>query len=155
VNGKDPSTWPQPSTEYTCEDSGYGTVRIRAWANLHPKVRTHEGRGSRGPLPIVHGRLVLVEVQRLPRGERRREPRVLWLWWHGPEGEAPNLDLANAWYTRQATETLWTLARAAQRPSLRPGEALPGHQKERLSQRKLQTREFCDGHKAHQRTPPG
>ena len=29
---------------------------------------------------------MLVEVERLPRGERRREPRVLWLWWHGPKG---------------------------------------------------------------------
>jgi hypothetical protein len=26
----DPSTWPKPSTEYTCEDSGYGTLRVRA-----------------------------------------------------------------------------------------------------------------------------
>jgi hypothetical protein len=30
-------------------------------------------------LPIVVGTLVLVKVERLPRGERRREPRVLWL----------------------------------------------------------------------------
>jgi hypothetical protein len=76
----DPSTWPEPSTQYTCEDAGYGAVRVRAWANLHSKVRAHERRGSRGPLPIVVGTLVLVEVERLPRGERRREPRVLWLW---------------------------------------------------------------------------
>src|ERR671915_375620 len=94
----DPSTWPRPSTEHTCEDAGYGAVRVRAWANLHPKVRAHEGRGSRGPLPIVVGTLVLVEVERLPRGERRREPRVLWLWWHG-EGE-PDLDLLWRGYTR-------------------------------------------------------
>ncbi len=95
----DPSTWPKPSTQYTCEDSGYGTVRVRAWANLHPKVCAHEGRGSRGPLPIVVGTLVLVEVERLPRGERRREPRVLWLWWHG-EGE-PDLDLIWRAYIRR------------------------------------------------------
>ena len=95
----DPSTWPRPSTEHTCEDAGYGAVRVRAWANLHPKVRAHEGRGSRGPLPIVVGTLVLVEVERLPRGERRREPRVLWLWWHG-EGE-PDLDLLWRAYTRR------------------------------------------------------
>ena len=95
----DPSTWPQPSTEYTCEDAGYGVVRVHAWANLHPKVRAHEGRGSRGPLPIVVGTLVLVEVERLPRGERRREPRVLWLWWHG-EGE-PDLDLLWRSYVRR------------------------------------------------------
>ena len=57
----DPSTWPKPSTEYTCEDSGYGAVRVRAWAKMHPKVCAHEGRGSRGPLPIVVGTLVLVD----------------------------------------------------------------------------------------------
>jgi hypothetical protein len=97
----DPSTWPEPSTEYTCEDAGYGAVRVRAWANLHPKVRAHEERGSRGPLPIVRGTLVLVEVERLPRGERRREPRVLWLWWHGPAGKVPSLGLLWRAYVRR------------------------------------------------------
>jgi DDE superfamily endonuclease len=97
----DPSTWPQPSTEYACEDAGYGTVRVRAWAKMHPKVCAHEGRGSRGPLPIVVGTLVLVEVERLPRGERRRKPRVLWLWWHGPERETPNLELLWRSYVRR------------------------------------------------------
>jgi hypothetical protein len=98
---KDPSTWPEPSAQYCCEDSGYGAVRVRAWAKMHPKVCAHEGRGGRGPLPIVVGTLVLVEVERLPRGERRRKPRVLWLWWHGPEGEAPNLELIWRAYVRR------------------------------------------------------
>ena len=53
----DPSTWPEPSAEHACEDAGYGSVRVRAWAKLHPKVHNHEGRGSRGPLPIVVGTL--------------------------------------------------------------------------------------------------
>jgi len=97
----DPSTWPEPSAEHACEDAGYGSVRVRAWAKMHPKVQNHEGRGSRGPLPIVVGTLVLVEVERLPRGERRREPRVLWLWWHGPEGTAPDLDLIWRAYVRR------------------------------------------------------
>jgi DDE superfamily endonuclease len=95
----DPSTWPEPSAEHHCEDAGYGSVRVRAWAELHPKVQNHEGKGSRGPLPIVVGTLILVEVERLPRGERRREPRVLWLWWHG-EGE-PDLDLLWRSYVRR------------------------------------------------------
>jgi hypothetical protein len=43
-----------------------------------------------------------VDVERLPRGERRREPRVLWLWWHGSsEGEAPNLGLLWRAYVRR------------------------------------------------------
>jgi hypothetical protein len=98
---KDPSTWPEPSAEHACEDGGYGMVRVRAWAGLHPKVRAHEGRGSRGPLPIVVGTLVLVEVERLPRGQRRREPRVLWLWWAGPEGTEPDLGLLWRAYARR------------------------------------------------------
>ncbi len=69
----DPSTWPEPSAEHTCEDAGHGTVRVRAWAKMHPKVQNHEGRGSRGPLPLAVGTLILVEVERLPRGERWRE----------------------------------------------------------------------------------
>jgi hypothetical protein len=97
----DPSTWPDPDHEYTCEDAGYGNVRVRAWSGLHPKVASHEGRGSRGPLPIVVGTLVLVQVARLPRGERRREPRALWLWWAGPEGVAPDLELIWRAYVRR------------------------------------------------------
>jgi hypothetical protein len=95
----DPVTWPQPSAEHVCEDAGHGTVRVRAWSELHPKVQNHEGRGGRGLLPIVVGTLILVEVERLPRGERRREPRVLWLWWHD-EGE-PDLDLLWRSYVRR------------------------------------------------------
>ncbi len=97
----DPSTWPEPSSEHVCEDDGHGTVRVRAWAKMHPKVHNHEGRGSRGPLPIAVGTLILVEVERLPRGERRREPRVLWLWWHGPVGTTPDLDLVWRSYVRR------------------------------------------------------
>ena len=48
------------------------------------------------------GTLILVEVERLPRGESRREPRVLWLWWHGPEGTAPDLDLIWRSYVRRS-----------------------------------------------------
>jgi hypothetical protein len=99
---KDPSTWPEPSTEYACDDAGYGAVRVRAWAKMHPNVRAHEGQGSRGPLPIVVGTLVLVEVERLPRGKRWREPKKLWLWWDGPGEEEPDLDLLWRAYTSGA-----------------------------------------------------
>jgi hypothetical protein len=33
----EPSTWPEPSAEYRCEDAGYGSVRVRAWAEMHPR----------------------------------------------------------------------------------------------------------------------
>ena len=89
----DPVTWPEPSAEYVCEDAGHGTVRVWAWAKLHPKIQAHKGRGSRGPVPLAVGTLILVEVERLLRGERRREPKKLWLWWDGPGEEEQDLDL--------------------------------------------------------------
>jgi hypothetical protein len=52
-------------------------------------------------LLIVIGTLVLVEVERLPRGERRREPKKLWLWWDGPGEEEPDLDLLWRAYIRR------------------------------------------------------
>jgi hypothetical protein len=98
---KDPESWPEPTHEHLSESEHYGHVRVRAWAGLHPKVRFHEGRGNRGPLPILRGTMVLVEVGRLPRGERRREPKKLWLWWHGPGGAKPDLDLLWRAYVRR------------------------------------------------------
>ena len=98
---RDPKTWPEPTHEHISGSEHYGTVRVRCWAKLHPKVRLHEGRGSRGPLPIVRGTLVLVEVGRLPRGERRRKPKKLWLWWHGPEATTPDLNLLWRVYVRR------------------------------------------------------
>jgi hypothetical protein len=44
---------------------------------------------------------VLVEVGRLPRGERRRKPKELWLWWHGPSEASPDLELLWRTYVRR------------------------------------------------------
>jgi hypothetical protein len=94
---KDPATWPAPTAEHVAEDEQYGTVRVRAWAGLHPKQQAHPGRGTRKPRPIVRGTVVLVEVGRLPA--RPYQPKALWLWWGGPG--APNLDLLWRAYVRR------------------------------------------------------
>jgi hypothetical protein len=88
----DPATWPSPSAEHLAADKQYGSVRVRAWAGLHPKHHAHPGRGTRKTRPIVRGTVVLVEVSRLPR--QTRKPQELWLWWHGPDG---TLDLDVLW----------------------------------------------------------
>jgi len=96
---KDPSSWHEPSAEHTSEDTGYGEVRVRAWSGLHPKTRRAGERYGSDSAAVVRGTVVLVEVERLPRGERRRRPKKLWLWWHG-EGE-PDLDLLWRSYVRR------------------------------------------------------
>jgi hypothetical protein len=43
--------------------------------------------------------VVLVEVEKLPRGERRRKSKKLWLWWSGVD--EPALDLLWQGYVRR------------------------------------------------------
>jgi hypothetical protein len=91
------ATWPRPTAEHSVEDDQYGTVRVRAWAGLHPKQQAHPTRGTRKTRPIVRGTVVLVEVSRLPA--RPYPPQVLWLWWAGPG--APDLDVLWRAYVRR------------------------------------------------------
>jgi hypothetical protein len=99
LDTKDPETWPTPAAEHRSEDPGYGSVRVRAWAGLHPKTQEHPERGTRRPRPIVRGTLILVEASRLPRPTR--EPRMLWLWWSGPGEARPDLDFLWRAYVRR------------------------------------------------------
>jgi hypothetical protein len=96
---RDVDTWPEPTVEHRARSAGYGSVRVRAWSGLHPKTRRAAERYGVATAKVVEGTVVLVEVERLPRGERRRKPKVLWLWWHGP-GE-PDLDLLWRSYCRR------------------------------------------------------
>jgi hypothetical protein len=93
----DPETWPDPSAEHRCESEDYGSVRVRAWADLHPKTRRIGERYGCEKAPVVKGTVVLAEVDRLPK--ETRKPKKLWLWWHG-EGE-PDLNLLWRAYCRR------------------------------------------------------
>jgi hypothetical protein len=96
---KDPQTWPSPTAEHLAWSADYGEVRVRAWGGLHPKTRRAAERYGSESAAVVEGMVVLVEVGRLPRGERRRKPKVLWLWWHGED--EPDLDLLWRAYCRR------------------------------------------------------
>jgi DDE superfamily endonuclease len=98
-NCADPATWPTPTATLTCQDDQYGTVTVTCWVGLYPKQQRHPGHGSGGPRPIVRGTVIRVQVERVPA--RTRPPKVLWLWWAGPDGL--QLDLDRAWraYTRR------------------------------------------------------
>jgi hypothetical protein len=96
-NCADPATWPTPTATLTCQDDQYGTVTVQTWSGLHPKQQRHPGHGTRGPRPIVRGTILRVQVERVPA--KTRPPKVLWLWWAGPQ--ACNLDLAWRAYVRR------------------------------------------------------
>ena len=89
---KDAITWGTPDARLDTSDPVYGSVTVRAWAQLHPRLRRH-GRWQRyDRAPIVRGWVIQVQVTSLPKGSGRA-PGTLWLWWSGPPGAAPDPDL--------------------------------------------------------------
>jgi DDE superfamily endonuclease len=86
----DPKTAPKPHAELRTTDSRYGSVRVRAWHNLHPRL-TGRGRWSTDTEPpIVRGSVIRVDVEHLPKRDTRAK-KTLWLWWSGPD--QPDLEL--------------------------------------------------------------
>jgi DDE superfamily endonuclease len=116
----DPTTWWAPDQVHVVGDSGrYGRVEVRAWSGLHQRLETR-GHFSGRPRPeVITGTVIQVLVERLPDG--RAPHKTLWLWWSGPAGMLPDLDVVWRAYLRRfdaehafrfAKGTLgWTAAR--------------------------------------------
>jgi hypothetical protein len=94
----DPATWPEPDVVLHADDDAYGRVDVRAWHRLHPHQRTYREKG--GAMTIVEGTLIRLQVSRLP-GRRDREPKTVWLWWHGDDESSMDLDRVWRCYVRR------------------------------------------------------
>ena len=92
---KDPATWGKPDATWQATDPVYGTVTVHGWARLHPRLKRGGRWAGQSPAPIVAGWVLRAEVTALPPRPRARASRLLWLWWSGPPGAAP--DLATCW----------------------------------------------------------
>ena len=86
----DPKTAPKPHAEIHLVDPRYGSVHVRAWRQLHPRLSRRGRWAGTGVPPIVRGSVIRVDVERLPKPSSRAN-KTLWLWWSGP-GE-PDLEL--------------------------------------------------------------
>ena len=86
----DPKTAPKLHAEIRLVDPRYGSVRVRAWHHLHPRLSGRGRWAGKGVPPIVRGTVIRVDVERLPKPSSRAN-KTLWLWWSGP-GE-PDLEL--------------------------------------------------------------
>lgn len=80
----DPTTLTHPDRTTELDSPRYGRVRLSAWDHHH---RRHRREGfwadHPGPLPIVAGTVIRVEVQQLsPHGGHPEKP--MWLWHAGP-----------------------------------------------------------------------
>lgn len=93
----EPGTWPAPDDELRVDDPRYGTVRVRAWRNLHPRLGCRGHWKTHATPPIVPGTVVRVDVQHLPKPTSRTK-KTLWLWLAGPD---PDLDTCWRAYLRR------------------------------------------------------
>lgn len=81
----DPTTLNSPDRTAEWDSPRYGRVRLSGWDHHH---RRHRREGfwvdHPGPLPIVAGSVIRVEVQRLSSRADRAPDRPMWLWHAGP-----------------------------------------------------------------------
>jgi hypothetical protein len=94
----EPDTWPTPDVTHTSDEPAYGRVDMQAWHGLHPRQHTY--RDPNGAMTIVEGTLIRLRVSRLP-GRRDRQPKTLWLWWHGDDPHTLDLDRVWRAYVRR------------------------------------------------------
>jgi hypothetical protein len=79
-----------PEASTSTETSRYGTAHAHAWTRLHPKLARRDAWAEHdGPLPIVEGSIIRLQVHRLP-GDRN--PKPLWLWYSRPALNESTMD---------------------------------------------------------------
>ena len=86
----DPTTWGQPDVTTANETRLDGHATARAWDRLHPRL-THRSAwvAQAGPLPIIEGTVIRLEIERLPSGA---VPKPVWLWWSGTDATPAEVD---------------------------------------------------------------
>ncbi|NBH06191.1 hypothetical protein GTY80_23460, partial [Amycolatopsis sp. SID8362] len=78
-----PATLTAPDRVATVASPRYGQVTLSAWDARHRRlIRDGYWKGHDGPLPIVAGTVVRVEIERLPGGGT--PAGAMWLWHAGP-----------------------------------------------------------------------
>ncbi|MET8945457.1 NF041680 family putative transposase [Streptomyces sp. NPDC004542] len=95
-------TWPAPDHHTRNDTPRYGPAEARSWDRMHQQLQ------RRGPwaedihpdeeLPLLHGTLIRLTVQRLP-SERRPDP--VWLWSSRTGADASHVDLLWSSYLRR------------------------------------------------------
>jgi len=94
-----PQTLPPADERLDAQSPRYGRVTVTAWHGLHQKLGKQAGwAGFPGPLPVVAGTVIRIQVEHLPGG---RSAKDLWLWHTAPAGTGFDLDLLWKTYLRR------------------------------------------------------
>ncbi|MET7427360.1 NF041680 family putative transposase [Dactylosporangium sp. NPDC005555] len=94
-----PASLPPAEQQLSAQSPRYGAVVVSAWHGLHQRLCKQAGwTGFVGPLPVVPGTVIRIQVERLPGN---RAPQDLWLWHTAPPGTVFDLDLLWKTYLRR------------------------------------------------------
>ncbi|MGB4779058.1 NF041680 family putative transposase [Microbacterium sp.] len=75
---RDPGSGPAPDLATVNDTDRYGRAEAVAFGRMHPRLAARGGwAGHDGPLPVIEGTVIGLQVERLP-GDR--DPRPVWLW---------------------------------------------------------------------------
>jgi hypothetical protein len=86
----DPSTWGSEHAVTTTDTRLYGTATAQAWDQLHPRLtRRAAWTDHEGPLPIIAGTVIRLQVDHLPSGG---DPKPIWLWWSKTDASETDVD---------------------------------------------------------------
>jgi hypothetical protein len=90
----DPATRGAEQAVTSTDTRLYGTVTAHAWDRLHPRLtRRAAWTDHEGPLPIIEGTVIRLQVDRLPSGGN---PKPVWLWWSKVDAIAA--DVNRCWH---------------------------------------------------------
>lgn len=86
----DAATWGAEQATTTTATRGYGRATAQAWDRLHPRLtRRSAWNDHDGPLPIIEGTVIRLQVEHLPSGA---DPKPVWLWWSQVDATEPDVD---------------------------------------------------------------
>jgi len=94
----DGRTQRSPDATLVAQDTRYGTVKVAAWHDRHPRLAKRGALADEAAAPIVKGSVIRVEAEHLPKATARAK-KTLWLRWSGPG--TPDLDLCWRAYLRR------------------------------------------------------
>jgi hypothetical protein len=86
----DPATWGAENLVTVTDTRLYGKARAQAWDRLHPRLtRRAAWTGHPGPLPIIAGTVIRLQVEHLPSGG---PTKPVWLWWSAVDATEADVD---------------------------------------------------------------
>jgi hypothetical protein len=86
----DPATWGTEQAVTSTDTRRYGTAAARAWDRLHPRLtRRAAWTGDAGPLPVIEGTVIRLQVDHLPSGG---QAKPVWLWWSQVDASTADVD---------------------------------------------------------------